>query len=151
MLSALADLGSILFIFFIGRRLYSPRIGLLAAALSALAVLPIQQSHFYTVDSFAGFFITAAGFFVVRAAQLGRWLDFAMAGLGLGLALASKQRAGLVDGPVAGHLLLPDRQHRPLWHLVGRQDHLLLCRRPALHCRRRLLHRATRGCSRSLD
>ncbi len=90
MLSALVDLGTLLFIFLIGRRLYGPWVGLLAVTLYALAVLPIQQSHFYTVDAFAAFFITAASYFVVRAAQGGRWRDFAMAGLGFGLALACK-------------------------------------------------------------
>jgi 4-amino-4-deoxy-L-arabinose transferase-like glycosyltransferase len=68
MLSALADLGTLLFLFLIGRRLYSPWVGLLAAALYALAALPIQQSHFYTVDSFATFWIAAAGYFTVRIA-----------------------------------------------------------------------------------
>ncbi len=90
MLSALADLGTALFLFFIGRRLYGPWIGLLATTLYVLAALPIQQSHFYTVDSFAGFFITLAGYFVVRAAQHGRWRDFTLAGLSFGLGLASK-------------------------------------------------------------
>ncbi len=47
-LSALADTLSLLLIFLIGRRLYSTRTGLLAAALSALAVMQIQQSHFMT-------------------------------------------------------------------------------------------------------
>jgi YYY domain-containing protein len=90
MLSALADLGTILFTFAIGRRLYGSWVGLLAATLYAFSALPIQQSHFYAVDSFAGFFITAAGFFVVRAAQGGRWRDFVLSGLGFGLALACK-------------------------------------------------------------
>jgi glycosyltransferase involved in cell wall biosynthesis len=90
LLSALADLGTLLLLFFIGRRLYSPWVGLLAAALYALTALPIQQSHFYTVDSFATFWIAAAGYFTVRIAQDGRWRDFILAGLSLGLALASK-------------------------------------------------------------
>lgn len=90
MLSALVDLGAVLFTFLIGRRLYSSWVGLLGAALYALAALPIQQSHFYTVDAFAGFFITAAGYFAVRAAQHGRWRDYILAGLIFGLALASK-------------------------------------------------------------
>ena len=90
MLSALADLGAVLFIFMLGRRLYGPWVGLLAAALYALAALPIQQSHFYTVDAFAAFFITAAGYFATRVAQHGRWRDFSAAGLGFGLALACK-------------------------------------------------------------
>jgi YYY domain-containing protein len=90
MLSGLADLGTLVLLFLIGRRLYGQWVGLLAAALYALAALPIQQSHFYTVDSFAGFFIAVAGYFTVRAAQDGHWLDFGLAGVTLGFGLASK-------------------------------------------------------------
>ncbi len=68
-LSALADTLSLLLIFLIGRRLYSFRIGLLAAALSSLAVMQIQQSHFMTVDNFAVFFTCAALYCAVRVAQ----------------------------------------------------------------------------------
>jgi YYY domain-containing protein len=65
LLAALLDTGSILFVFLAGRRLGAgygkgisgPSLGLLAAALYALAVLPIQQSHFYTVDAYANFFV----------------------------------------------------------------------------------------------
>ncbi len=68
-LSALADTLSLLMIFLIGSRLYGRRVGLLAAALSALAVMQIQQSHFMTVDNFAGFFTTVTMYACVRVAQ----------------------------------------------------------------------------------
>ena len=68
-LSALADTLSLLMIFLIGMRLYGRRVGLLAAALSALAVMQIQQSHFMTVDNFAGFFTTVTMYACVRIAQ----------------------------------------------------------------------------------
>jgi hypothetical protein len=48
-LSGLFDLAGVALIFVIGRRLYSKKVGLLAAALLAFAVLPLQQSHFFTV------------------------------------------------------------------------------------------------------
>ncbi|MBC7227705.1 MAG: hypothetical protein H5T61_10800 [Thermoflexales bacterium] len=57
LLAALLDTGAILFVFLAGRRLRSDGLGLLAALLYALAVLPIQQSHFYTVDAYANFFV----------------------------------------------------------------------------------------------
>jgi hypothetical protein len=65
-LSALADLGSILFLYLIAARLYGRKVGLLAAAFSSLAVMQIQQAHFFTVDSFANFFIFLALFFAVE-------------------------------------------------------------------------------------
>lgn len=68
-LSALADTLSLLMIFLIGLRLYGRRVGLLAAALSSLAVMQIQQSHFMTVDNFGGFFAALAMYACVRIAQ----------------------------------------------------------------------------------
>jgi YYY domain-containing protein len=101
MLSALADLGGLVFLFFIGRRLYGPGVGLLAVALGALAVLPIQQSHFFVVDNFAHFFVVATLYFAVRASQTGGWGAFALAGLASGLAVTCKMStwpAALVVG-----------------------------------------------------
>ena len=55
------DLGTILFIFLIGRKLYkNSKLGLLAALFSAMAVLQIQISHYFTVDNVANFFAYAA-------------------------------------------------------------------------------------------
>ena len=60
-LSTIFDLGTILMIYLIAKRLYrQARIGLLAALFSALAVLQIQLSHYFTVDNFANFFAYAA-------------------------------------------------------------------------------------------
>src|SRR5512136_1579771 len=49
-MSALADLASVALLYFLVKRLYGPRVGILAALFSALAVMEIQQSHFYTTD-----------------------------------------------------------------------------------------------------
>ncbi|HFE66757.1 MAG TPA: hypothetical protein ENJ93_05795, partial [Chloroflexi bacterium] len=95
-LSGLLDLVSVLFIFLIGRRLYDWRVGLLASLLLALAVMPIQQSHFFTMDNWAAGLTTLAIYTAVRAAGLGdktaqwrlRW--YALFGLAVGLALASR-------------------------------------------------------------
>ncbi len=68
-LSALADTLSLLLLFLIGSRLFNRKVGLLATALSALAVLQIQQSHFMTVDNFAVLFTMLALYACVRIAQ----------------------------------------------------------------------------------
>ncbi len=72
LLAALLDTGSILFVFLAGRRLRSDGIGLLAASLYALAVLPIQQSHFYTVDAYANFFVAVTLYLALCLALSGR-------------------------------------------------------------------------------
>jgi len=62
-ISGIFDLGTIVFIYLIARRLYRhARLGLLAALFSALAVLQIQLSHYFTVDNFANFFTYGAIF-----------------------------------------------------------------------------------------
>lgn len=63
--SALADLTAIFFLYLIVSRLYGRRVGLLASLFSALTVMQIQQSHFFTVDLFANAFAFFALWFAV--------------------------------------------------------------------------------------
>ncbi|HVM71756.1 MAG TPA: DUF2298 domain-containing protein, partial [Anaerolineales bacterium] len=65
-MSALADLATVALLYFLAKRLYGPRVGILAAMFSALAVMQIQQSHFYTTDNFATFFMLLAAYFAVE-------------------------------------------------------------------------------------
>ncbi len=65
-LSALVDLLTVLLVYLLAARVYDKRVGLLAAAFSTAAVLQIQQSHFFTTDTFSTFFATLAIYFAVR-------------------------------------------------------------------------------------
>ncbi|MCA9973889.1 MAG: glycosyltransferase family 39 protein, partial [Anaerolineales bacterium] len=95
-MSGLLDLVGIAFLFLIGRRLYDWRVGLLAALLHALAVMPIQQSHFFTMDNWAAGLTTLTLYTAVRAAGFGdppgrfRYRWYLLFGLSLGLTLASR-------------------------------------------------------------
>ncbi|NMB87421.1 MAG: glycosyltransferase family 39 protein, partial [Chloroflexi bacterium] len=101
-LCALADALSLLVIYLIGRRLYNHRTGLLAAALSALAVMQIQQSHFMTTDAFVVLFTALAMYAAVNVAQkpiytagAGQtanppWGWYLLFGVFFGMAVASK-------------------------------------------------------------
>lgn len=62
----IADLIAIFLLYLIALRLYGRRVALLAAAFSAVAVMQIQQSHFYTVDNFPTLFMTLAAYFAVE-------------------------------------------------------------------------------------
>jgi len=64
-LSAMVDLLTVFLVFLTGKRLYNRRAGVLAAAFAAVMVVPIQQSHFYTVDTFASFFMMLTIYFAV--------------------------------------------------------------------------------------
>src|SRR5687768_2042711 len=63
--SALADLFTILMLYFIVARLYGRKVGLLASLFSALTVMQIQQSHFFTSDLFVNAFAFLAIYFAV--------------------------------------------------------------------------------------
>jgi YYY domain-containing protein len=99
-ISALADTAVVALVFIAGRSWYGTRTGLLAALLASLAVIGVQLSHFYAVDTLLTLFSFAAVFFMVRFAHRGRALDAAAAGLFIGLAIATKFSA-VVLGPPA--------------------------------------------------
>src|SRR5579859_3086264 len=65
-LSALADLGTIVFAWFLARRVFGVRTAHLTALLLALTVLHIQLAHFFAVDTFVAFFAAGALFFAQR-------------------------------------------------------------------------------------
>jgi uncharacterized membrane protein len=126
--SALFDLAGILVLYFIGRRLYGRRAGLLSAALLAFAPLPLQQSHFFTADTFATFFSLVTFYYCVRVAFGGKaelqdppsadaedgaahwrpasagggWLSYLALGLSLGATIACRINLA----PLAGIALL---------------------------------------------
>jgi len=89
-LSAFADLATLVALALLARALYGNKTALLAAALYAFAVLPIQHAHFFVVDSFATVFVAWTLCFAVCAVRYRRpWL-LLPAGFATGLAVASK-------------------------------------------------------------
>ena len=95
-LAALADTITVFFIFLLARRLFDVRAALVAALFAALAVIHIQNAHYTAVDAPMTMFVTATIFFAVRIVQEGRDRDTILAGLMLGLAVASKFSAAPV-------------------------------------------------------
>ncbi|MFN3741786.1 MAG: ArnT family glycosyltransferase, partial [Anaerolineales bacterium] len=120
--SALADLGTIFILYLVANRLFNRKVALLASAFSALAVMQIQQSHFFTTDTFLVFFMSLALYLAIelallapdsqRARVLNRQLLLSFGfGLALGMAMASKINA------VALAVVLP----LALWVRTARQ------------------------------
>jgi len=71
-MSAVADLFTIFFLYLLASRLYGRKVGVLAAAFSSLAVMQIQQSHFFTVDLFVNTFLFLALLFAVGILEWGK-------------------------------------------------------------------------------
>jgi YYY domain-containing protein len=101
MLAATFDLVSVFLMFLIGRKLYGERVGLLSAFLTACLVIHIQQSHFYSADSFVATFVLLTFYWSLRVAERGSWSDFVWMGASYGLAVASKINVALFGAVMA--------------------------------------------------
>ncbi|MCB9127026.1 MAG: phospholipid carrier-dependent glycosyltransferase [Ardenticatenales bacterium] len=93
-LNGLFDLGTLVLLFLIARRLYKSHwLALGAALLYALSVLPIQHAHFWVVDTMTVFFATATIYWLARIYDsdgIGHLSDYLGAGFLFGMALATK-------------------------------------------------------------
>lgn len=87
---AIADTLVVLLVFLIGLRLLTPWHGLLAAALYAFAVLPIQLAHFWAVDSLSNLFFMLGLYAAVVVVKGGRGWAYLLFGVALGCAVASR-------------------------------------------------------------
>lgn len=103
LLTATVDTITIALVFALGTVLFSRGVGLLAALGYALAVLPTQLAHFFTMDPYVTTFATATALTAVLSVTAqGTRASFtwsALCGVALGLLLASKPSA-LVLAPL---------------------------------------------------
>src|SRR6266571_6107628 len=111
-LSALADLGTIVFAWLLARRVFGVRTAHLTALLLAVTVLDIQLSHYFAVDTYVQFFAAGSLFFGQRAWQRESLRDALLAGALAGLATACKISA-LMLLPVLGLAFVWPRSGRP--------------------------------------
>ncbi len=110
LISALTDVGTLLMLYLL-IRIWQKRYRLpewlpyLSAFLYAISVLPIQQSHFFTVDTFAAFFISISFFVSSLYIENRRGIYIVVGALGVGLALGSKV-SSLYSIPLIGMFYL---------------------------------------------
>lgn len=93
---AILGAAAIWMLYLLGARLFDRRVGLLAAALEAVAFLPVFYGHFALNDAPTLLPLTLSLFGSAGVLRYGRGLDYAFAGIGLGLGCASKYTAGIV-------------------------------------------------------
>ena len=101
-ISALADVAAVMMVYVLGSRVYGRRAGILASLLAALAVIHIQLSHFFAVDTLLSLFTVVSIFFMYRVAERGRPRDSILAGAFVGLGMATKVSLA----PIYGALLM---------------------------------------------
>ena len=93
-LSALADVGTVLLVYLLGRRmygrLYGPWVGILAATLAAFAVIHVQHSHFYRPETFTAVFVLAVFWAMLQVLEKRRLRDSLVLGALVGLAFTPK-------------------------------------------------------------
>ncbi|MBI2916833.1 MAG: glycosyltransferase family 39 protein [Chloroflexi bacterium] len=105
-LTGLFDVGTVLLVYLLAARLWGRRVGLLAAALSAVTVLQVQLSHFYTSDVMLTTFAVATLLFLARGLEKRDSLSALLAGVAMGLALASKASAAFLALPILAAYVL---------------------------------------------
>ena len=84
-----------------GARLFNRAVGLLAAAIEAVAFLPVFYAHLALNDAPTLAPLTLSLMGTAGVLRKGRARDYLLAGVGLGLACASKYTAGIVIVPLA--------------------------------------------------
>jgi len=89
-LSTAFDLGTIILVFLLGKKLRSEKVGLLGASFTAFTVLHVQLSHFFTVDTILTFFVLLAIYLAFSVAQSGRRRYGIIMGIAIGLGLGTK-------------------------------------------------------------
>jgi hypothetical protein len=97
--AVLGTLG-IWFTYLAGAKLFTRRIGFLAAALMAVAFLPVFYAHLALNDSPTLAPAALALYGIARIYRHGRWWDFALAGLAAGAAIATKYTAAIFIVPI---------------------------------------------------
>ncbi|MFZ2113500.1 MAG: glycosyltransferase family 39 protein [Solirubrobacteraceae bacterium] len=97
---ALLSTAAVWMLYLLGARLFNRRIGLLAAAIEAVSFLPVSYGHLALNDAVTLLPLTLSLFGSAGVMRYGRKHDYALAGIGLGLACASKYTAGIAIVPL---------------------------------------------------
>lgn len=88
--SALLGALSVVPVFLLGRRLWNPLAGWVAAVLLTFCYIHARASHFGVPDTAMTFLALVAAWYGTRLSPRGRWRDYLLAGTAAGLAVSAK-------------------------------------------------------------
>ena len=110
---ALLGTASVWLLYLLGARLFNRAVGLLASAVMAVAFLPVFYGHLALNDvpTLVGLTLSLLG--TAGVLRRGRMTDYLLAGVGLGLAAATKYTAGVMLLPLLGAAVAQYRDARP--------------------------------------
>jgi 4-amino-4-deoxy-L-arabinose transferase-like glycosyltransferase len=111
-ISAVVGVLTTLLIYQVGRRAYSQRTGLAAAAIFGLTFLPVREAHFAVSDAPVALGVAVTLYLCLAIVRHGNWPGYVWAGVALGLSAATKYSAGLLILPLGVAHLLSRRYHR---------------------------------------
>ncbi|PJE58336.1 MAG: hypothetical protein COU81_01275 [Candidatus Portnoybacteria bacterium CG10_big_fil_rev_8_21_14_0_10_36_7] len=89
-MSGVFDIATIIVIFFLGKKLFGKKTGLLASFFYTISVFPIQASHFYAVDIPLTFFILLTLYQLIRFYEKPSLKNSILVGVFFGVSLATK-------------------------------------------------------------
>jgi len=119
-ISTLFDLATIALIFKLGRKIFSPVVGLLAGAFYSFCTFPVQLSHFFAVDTLLTFFVTLTLYRLTTFYEAPSFKNALFSGIAFGFALATKVSATVLIASIGTAVTMN------LILLVGRRVRLLL-------------------------
>jgi 4-amino-4-deoxy-L-arabinose transferase-like glycosyltransferase len=94
-LSALVGTLSVVLIYLTGKQLRDPTTGLLAALLLTFAPIHVMESHYITANVYVTFFALLVAWTSLNIYHRGLWRDYALAGIAVGLVMASKYNGAM--------------------------------------------------------
>lgn len=89
-ISAIADMGTLMLLFLLAKKLFNQTVGLLASFFYAISAFPIQASHFYAVDTPLTFFILLTLYQLIKFYEKPSLKNSILVGLCFGASLATK-------------------------------------------------------------
>ena len=98
--SAFCGIGCVVGVYLLGRRQYGERVGLVSAGFLAVTYAHVRSSQLVKADQLAALFSVLALIFIFRIAESGRWRDYLLASLFVGLGTASKYSPILLVVPL---------------------------------------------------